>query len=299
MSRPFLFACAVVLCFALPVCAAAAPVRAATDGAGRRVELPDRPVRVVALTPSLTEMAYSIGAGDAIVGVTDHTDYPSDARGKPSVGGMVDPSIERIVALRPDLVLATLESNRPAVIDALQRLGIPVFVIRPQGLEGILQAVEQIGVALNRVTDARTAVDRLRARRQDVARRVMRLPKPRVFVLIWPDPVATVGRHSFIAEAIEAAGAICVTRDLPQQWPRVSLEEVVRLAPDTLVLIANGHPTLSIDELKTRPGWNRVPAVIANRFIEIDARLEHSSPVVFDAVETLARMLHPEAFQKR
>lgn len=299
MIRSFPLAPVVVLCVALPVCAAAAPVRTATDGTGRRVELPDTPVRVVALTPSLTEMAYSFGAGDAIVGVTDHTDYPSDARGKPSVGGMVDPSIERIVALRPDLVLATLESNRPAVIDALQRLGIPVFVIRPQGLEGILQAVEQIGVALNRVTDARTAVDRLRARRQDVARRVMGLPKPRVFVLIWPDPVATVGRHSFIAEAIEAAGAICVTRDLPQQWPRVSLEEVVQLAPDTLVLIANGHPTLSIDELKTRPGWNRVPAVIANRFIEIDARLEHSSPVVFDAVETLARMLHPEAFPKR
>jgi iron complex transport system substrate-binding protein len=299
MIRPSRFAPVVVLYFALPVYAAAAPVRMVTDGTGRRIELPDKPVRVVALTPSLTEMAYGIGAGDAIVGVTDHTDYPSEARAKPSVGGMVDPSIERIVALRPDLVLATLESNRPAAIDALQRLGIPVFVIRPQGLEGILQAVEQIGVAVNRVTDARTAVDRLRARRQDVARRVMGLPKPRVFVLIWPDPVATVGRHSFIAEAIEAAGATCVTRHLPQQWPRVSLEEVVRLAPDTLVLIANGHPTLSIDELKTRPGWNRVPAVIANRFIEIDARLEHSSPVVFDAVETLARMLHPEAFSKR
>jgi iron complex transport system substrate-binding protein len=298
MIRPFLLA-PVVLCFALPVCAAAAPVRMVTDGTGRRVELPDKPMRVVALTPSLTEMAYTLGAGDTIVGVTDHTDYPSDARRKPSIGGMVDPSIERIVALRPDLVLATFESNRPAVIDALQRLGLPVFVIRPEGLDGILQAVEQIGVALNRVTDARTAVDRLRGRRQEVARRVMGLPKPRVFVLIWPDPVATVGRHSFIAEAIEAAGAICVTRDLPQEWPRVSLEEVVRLAPDTLVLIANGHPTLSIDELKTRPGWNRVPAVIANRFIEIDARLEHSSPVVFDAVETLARTLHPEAFPKR
>ena len=78
----------------------------------------------------------------------------------------------------------------------------------------------------------------------------------------------------------------------------MSLEEVVRLAPDTIVLIANGHPTLSLDELGTRPGWNRVPAVIAHRFVEIDARLEHSSPVVFDALEELARLLHPQAFQK-
>lgn len=299
MIRAFALAFVVLVGVAPGVFAGASPVRVVTDGAGRRVELPDRPLRVVALTPSLTEMVYSLGAGDAIAGVVDHTDYPSEARAKPSVGGMVDPSIERIVALRPDLVLATLESNRSTTIDALQHVGIPVFVIRPEGLEGILQAVEQIGLALNRLKDAQATVAQLRARRQDVARRVTALPKPRVFVLIWPDPVATVGRHSFIAEAIEAAGAICVTSDLPQQWPRLSLEEVVRLAPDTLVLIANGHPTLSIDELKTRPGWQRVPAVMANHFIEIDARLEHSSPVVFDAIENLARMLHPEVFGKR
>jgi iron complex transport system substrate-binding protein len=270
-----------------------------TDGVGRRVELPDTPRRVVTLTPSLAEIMYSIGAGGEIVGVTDHTDYPSDARTKPRIGGMVDPSVERIVALRPDLVLATLESNRPTAIDAVQRLGIPVFVIRPEGLEGILQAVEQVGLALNRTPAARAAVERLRVRRQDVARRVMGLPKPNVFVLIWPDPVVTVGRRAFITEAIEASGARCVTSDLPQPWPHLSLEEVVRLAPDTIVLIANGHPTLAIDELKTRPGWDRVPAVIAHRFIEIDARLEHSSPVVFDALEELARALHPEAFQKQ
>jgi iron complex transport system substrate-binding protein len=297
--RTLALASVMVMGVAPGVCAGTPPSRSVTDGAGRRVEVPDKPLRVVALTPSLAEMVYGIGAGTAIVGVTDHTDYPSDARAKPSVGGMVDPSLERIVALHPDLVLATLESNRPATIDALQHLDIPVFVVRPEGLEGILQAVDQIGVALNRAQDARTAVAQLRARRQDVARRVIGLPKPRVFVLIWPDPVATVGRHSFIAEAIEAAGADCVTSDLPQQWPRLSLEEVVRLAPDTIVLIEDGHPTLSIGELKTRPGWSRVPAVIANRVVEIDARLEHSSPVVFDAVENLARVLHPEAFGKR
>jgi cobalamin transport system substrate-binding protein len=299
MIRTLAIVSAVVIGLTSAVFAGEAATRPLTDGAGRRVGVPDTPLRVVALTPSLTEMVYSIGAGDTIVGVTDHTDYPSEARAKPSVGGMVDPSIERIVALRPDLVLATLESNRATSIDALQRLGIPVFVIRPEGLDGILQAVEQIGLALNRLQSARMAVEKLRARRRGVAGRVAGLPKPRVFVLIWPDPVATVGRHSFIAEAVETAGADCVTSDLPQQWPRVSLEEVVRLAPDTIVLIANGHPTLSIDELKTRPGWNRVPAVIANRFIEIDARLEHSSPVVFDAIEDLARKLHPDAFRKR
>jgi iron complex transport system substrate-binding protein len=211
---------------------------------------------------------------------------------------MVDPSIERIVALHPDVVFAESKANRGSTIDALQRLGIPVFVIRAEGLDGILQAVQQVGTALNRTLVARALVDRLRARRAEVARRVRGLPKPRVFVLIWPDPVVTVGQHAFITEAVEAAGAICVTSNIPQLWPRLSLEEVVRLAPDTLVLIKGGHRTLAIDEMKTRPGWDRVPAVVADRFVEIDARFEHSSPVVFDALEELARMLHPQAFQK-
>jgi iron complex transport system substrate-binding protein len=89
-----------------------------------------------------------------------------------------------------------------------------------------------------------------------------------------------------------------VTRDVPQAWPRLSLEEVVRLAPEALVLIENGHPTLPTSELKSRPGWNRVPAVIRSRFVEVDARLQHSSPLVFDAIEQLAHLFHPEAFAK-
>lgn len=277
---------------------AVAPARGVTDGVGRQVQLPDQPRRLVALTPSLTETVYSLGAGGDLVGITDYTDYPPEARNTPSVGGMVDPSIERIVALRPDLVLATLESNRIETIDALQRLGIPVFAVRPEGLEGILEAVQYVGVALNRVSDARMLVERLRTRHEAVVRRLLGRPRPRVFVMIWPDPVVTVGQHAFITEAIEAAGAISVTGDIPQQWPRVSLEEVVRRAPDTILLIKGGHQTLPLSAFKTRPGWNRMRAVLENRFIEVDARVQHSSPVVFDALEELARVLHPEAFEK-
>lgn len=275
-----------------------APTRTVTDGVGRRVELAESPHRVVTLTPSLTEMVYSLDGGSDLVGVTDYTDYPPEAHTKPSVGGMVDPSIERIVSLHPDIVFAESKANRTSTVDAVQRLGIPVFVVRAEGLDGVVQAVHQVGTALNRTSVARALVDRLRARREEVARRVSGLPKPRVFVLIWPDPVVTVGQHAFITEAVEAAGAVCVTSNIPQLWPRLSLEEVVRLAPDTLVLIKGGHRTLAIDEMKTRPGWDRVPAVVANRFVEVDARFEHSSPVVFDALEELARLLHPSAFQK-
>jgi iron complex transport system substrate-binding protein len=298
MTRTFGLTAAILTWLVFTVSAVGAPRRGVTDGVGRRVELPERPHRVVALTPTLTEMMYSLDAGADLVGVTDYAEYPPEAHTRPSVGGIVDPSIERIVALHPDLVFAEFRANRAITVDALQRLGIPVFLIRVEGLDGILQAVQQVGTALNRTPVARALVDRLRARREEVTRRVRGLPKPRVFVLIWPDPVVTVGQHAFIAEAVEAAGAICVTSNIPQLWPRLSLEEVVRLAPETLLLIKGGHGTLAIDEMKTRPGWDRVPAVVASRFVEVDARFEHSSPVVFDALEELARLLHPQAFQK-
>jgi iron complex transport system substrate-binding protein len=275
--------------------ASSAPVmRDVVDGTGRHVQVPDRPHRVIALTPSLAETIYSLGGGGDLVGVTDHSDYPPEARDHPSVGGIVDPSIERIVALSPDLVIASLESNRKDTVDALERLRIPVFVVNPEGLSGVLLATRQIGGALHRTPEATELIDRLESRRASVARRLIGRSKPRVFVLIWPDPVVTVGRHAFITEVVEAAGGNCVTSDLSQPWPRLSLEEVVRRAPDTLLLIKGGHPTLAVSDFASRPGWDQVPAVRANRFVEIDARLEHSSPLVFDALEDMARALHPD-----
>jgi iron complex transport system substrate-binding protein len=296
MRMKTLARCSLAVAATLALASPATAMRDVVDGTGRHVQVPDRPHRVIALTPSLAETIYSLGGGVDIVGVTDHTDYPAEARHHPSVGGIVDPSIERIVALSPDLVIATLEANRTDTIDALERLRIPVFVVNPEGLSGVLQAIRQIGGALNRTPETERLIGRLEARLGEVARRLIGRPKPRVFVLIWPDPVVTVGRHAFITEVVEAAGATCVTSDLSQPWPRLSLEEVVRRAPDTLLLIKGGHPTMGVADFASRPGWDQVPAVRANRFVEIDARLEHSSPLVFDALEDLARALHPDAF---
>jgi iron complex transport system substrate-binding protein len=122
----------------------------------------------VALAPSITETIYSIGAGDTVVGVTDFTDWPAEATQRPSVGGILNPSIERLVSLRPDVVIATREVNHTDTISALDRLGIPVFVVDPQGLDGVLESIRQVGRALNRSGDADRLVERLRVRRAAV-----------------------------------------------------------------------------------------------------------------------------------
>jgi iron complex transport system substrate-binding protein len=272
--------------------------REVVDAIGRHVRVLATPHRVVALAPSITETIYSLGAGDEVAGVTDFSDWPAEARARPSVGGIVNPSIEKIVALRPDLVIATREVNHNDTIDQLDRLRIPVFVVDPQRLNGIVESVRQIGHALNRSADADRLADRLRARRDGVIGRVRGLPRPRVLLVIWPDPVITIGRQAFITDVITAAGGHSVTEDLSQQWPQISLEEVLRRNPDWLLLPANGHQPISIADLERRPGWARVEAVRRHRALYYDERLDHSSPLAFDAMEDIARQLHPDAFSR-
>src|SRR5712692_6423417 len=263
----------IIVALACGVTASAAG-RELVDAMGRHVRVPSTPHRVMALAPSITETIYSIGAGDEVVGVTDFTDWPAEAQRRPSVGGLVNPSIEMLVSLRPDLVIATREVNHKETIDEMDRLKIPVFVIDPQGLDGVLESIRQVGRALNRSGDADRLVDRLRARRDAVMTRVRRLARPRVLLVIWPDPVITIGRQAFITDVITAAGGQSVTEDLAQQWPQISLEEVLRRNPDWLLLPANGHQPISVADLEQRPGWDRVEAVRRHRVFYYDERLD-------------------------
>jgi len=278
--------------------AASAADRELVDALGRRVRVPSAPHRIVALAPSITETIYSIGAGDDVVGVTDFTDWPAEAQRRPSVGGLVNPSIEMLVSLRPDLVIASREVNHKETLDELDRLRIPLFVVDPQGLDGVLESVRQVGRALNRSSDADRLVDRLRARRDAVVTRVRGLARPRVLLVIWADPFVTIGRSAFIPDVVRAAGGQSVTDDLSQQWPQISLEEVLRRNPDWLLLPANGHQPISLADLERRPGWDRIEAVRRQRVIYYDERLDHSSPRAFDALEDLAKHLHAEAFSR-
>jgi iron complex transport system substrate-binding protein len=117
-------------------------------------------------------------------------------------------------------------------------------------------------------------------------------------LVIWPDPVITIGRHAFITDVINAAGGQSVTEDLAQPYPQISLEEVLRRNPDWLLLPANGHQPISLADLERRPGWNRVEAVRGRRVFYYDERLDHSSPRAFDALEAIAKQLHADAFSR-
>jgi ABC-type Fe3+-hydroxamate transport system substrate-binding protein len=277
-------------------CAPVLASRELKDELGRSVHLPDNPQRVVCLAPSLTETVYALGLGAAVVGVTDFTDDPPDAKTKPSVGGLDDASLEKIVSLHPDLVLALGVINREETVDGLEHVGIPVYVVDPQGLQGIVASIQHVGDALNRSSDAARLLKRLEEQRLAVAARVGKLARPKVLVVIWYDPVITAGSKSFITDVISAAGAQSITGDIPQAWPQISLEDVLRRSPDFVLLVRGAHGGITREELEAHAGWDQLQAVRDNHVIYMGERLFRPSPVVFDALVQLAKALHPEAF---
>jgi iron complex transport system substrate-binding protein len=265
--------------------------RSLTDETGRTVVVPDHPHRVICLMPTVTDTVYALGAGGDVVAISDYTKYPAAALKKPSVGDLIKPSIETIVSLHPDLVIGMQPKGPMEVTDQLERAGIPIFLVSPHGIAGILHSVESIGMALNRTPEADVLVHSLQERVDAVKSRTQGLPAPRVFMPVWYDPITTIGRNAFITEIIAAAGGRSVTDDLPTEWPQISMEVVLERAPDALLLVRGGKTTLQV--LEGRPGWSSMAAIKKQRAYYVDDRINLASPVAIDALEDLAKQFHP------
>jgi iron complex transport system substrate-binding protein len=280
--------------------AATATSREVTDELGRRVQVPNAARHVVSLAPNLTEIVFALGEGENLAGDTDFCDYPSEATRKPHVGGTVNPNLERVASLMPDLVLATRSINRRETVAALDRVGLPVYVTDPHSVDEMIASVEHIGNALGAEKSAATVVSDLRGRLAELERRLGGSAPRRVFFVVWTDPLISIGRDTFIADALRRAGGRSVI-DTAAEWPRISLEEVVRLQPEFLVFASahGGDMRRDIAALHTRPGWRNLEALRNENVILLSDTINRPAPRMMDAVEQLARALHPEAFLSR
>lgn len=270
---------------------ASAASRRVRDDLGREIMVPDHPHRLICLAPSVADTVYAIGAGNDVIAVSDFTEYPAEARLKPSVGLPLSPSLETIVSLHPDLVIGSSDFGGLGIVSQMQQVGIPIFMMNPQGLEGIFNSVLSLGKALNRETEAKQVVSRLRRRVEAVQARVKDKPSVPVFMLIWPDPITTIGKRSFITEIIAAAGGRSITDDLEGDWPNISLESLVARAPQSILLVRGAK--MSFADLAKRPEWSSIAAIREHRVFYTDDRLYSPSPVAIEALENLARQFHP------
>jgi iron complex transport system substrate-binding protein len=306
------FVSALVAC-AMPVCAQTtpkdgpivirdrvlegAPPKVMTDEVGRRVQIPADVKRVVSLAPNLTETIYALGLGKLLVGDTNFCDTPPAAKLQAHIGDPQNPNLEAIVALQPDLVLATTSINRVETADALKQLGFPVYTSDPQTVRGMLDSVEHIAEAMNEKQRGTELVALLQQRLDAVHARLSERPMVHVLFVVWLEPLQSIGQDTFISDALRWAGAESVVVS-KQKWPHLSIEEVVRLQPDYIVFSADhsGGASTELADLRARPVWRDLDAVEQGHVVNVSDEIVRPSPGLVDVIEQLAHEVHPEAF---
>ena len=272
-------------------------LREVTDETGRTVRIPRSPRRVVSLAPGLTETVYALGLQDLLVGDTDYCDFPPDAQLKPKVGGAINPSLEAIADLHPDLVLVTKSLNRIETVNSLANLGIPSYAIDPQSVAAIISSTQRLAEILGAPEAGDALAKDLERRLAGIQRRVAPFPRRTALFVIWTQPLISVGKQTFIADALQHAGAESII-DSSENWPKVSLEEVARLQPEFLVFPDTHTETtpLNIESLAGLPGWRILDAVRNHRYAKTSEAVDRPAPRIVSAIEDLARQFHPEAF---
>ncbi|MGO9572490.1 MAG: ABC transporter substrate-binding protein [Desulfomonilaceae bacterium] len=261
----------------------------------RQVCISAFPKRVISLAPSLTEIVFDLGAGHTLVGRTARCNEPPDALKIQDVGAYMNPDLERVIALRPDLVLSPERGIRKEVVDRLTELGILTFVDNSETLDDIVHSVNRLGTILGRESDAETIVQQFQQRRQAVRERVHHARKPLILFAVGIRPLVVAGGRSFIGSLIREAGGVNVAEEAAVPYPKFSMEEVARRDPDIITVL---NKECRDDECFNE--WQKhqdLRAVQRHQIYQLDADLiARPSPRIIDALEQLAAILHSNVF---
>jgi len=265
------------------------------DATGTSFSFSSPPQRIVSLAPSLTESLYLLGAGERIVGVTIFADVPAEAGKKEKVGTMLNPSIEKIVSLNPDLVLITQEGNKSQTMSKLRHLGIKVFVLgESRSFSDIKEHFLLLGKIVGQEKTAGQIVRKAAGIITKVSKEVSPLPLVRVFWQVWPKPLFTVAKGTFIDELIRMAGGINIAHEAKTRYPRYSREAVIKENPQVVILTTGGKELAKRQEEE----WRRFH--LRARIYRVDPNLvSRPTPLAFaKGLEEVARRFHPEAFER-
>jgi iron complex transport system substrate-binding protein len=273
-----------------------------TDDTGYAAEFRKTPARVVSVAPNVTEIVFAIGADDKLVGVTEQCDFPPEAKQKARIGDFVNPSLEKIVACEPDVVIGC--GTLHPVLGRLRDLGVPVLSFNPMAIEELLVMIEKIAIVAARQEAASTLTFSLRREVQEVSSRVGELDdsaKVRVFVEIWRDPLLTAGRGSFVHDLVESAGGINVAASVGNHYFEISQEQVLDANPDVILAVYMEEGVSARQMIVSRETWRTVSAVVSGRvFEDIDPDLLLRPSVrAVHVVRQLAEQFYPERFGEK
>ncbi len=274
----------------------AAPPRAAitvVDDHGATVTLPATPHRIISLAPNVTEILFSLGLGREVVGVSSYSDYPAAAKRLPVVYTFNGPNIEKILALKPDLLIAAAIVT-PAAIAKLRSLHLPVLVTDPSTVPDILKDIQLVGAATGARGAATTEVAGLQ-RRIDRVKTVMRhiQARPRVFYELDPKSFYTGGKGSFVDSLITLAGGVNIAGKIANPYPALSAETLIASNPQYIILGDYNYGT-TVASVAARPGFGLISAVKDHHVYAFnDDLISRPGPRIVDGLERLAVLIHP------
>jgi iron complex transport system substrate-binding protein len=272
--------------------------RLLTDEVGRKVKIPHAPKRIISLAPSITETLFALGLNEEIVGVTGFCDYPEAALKKPRIGGFVNPDIERIVSLKPDLIIGIRDGNRMETIQRLNDLGFSVYLVDPKGFDGVMRTIENIGEIVGNQDESKRLIRNMKKKKEHIVSVTQFLHKPKVFFQLGYAPIITVGRDTLANDLISLAGGRNISENESLNYPAYSIETIVSKAPEIIIMSSMESKRDYSNLVKMWLNWKSIPAVRMNALHVVDSNIvDRPTPRIEEGLEALARMIHPEALR--
>jgi len=268
-----------------------------TDDLGWKITVDSPPERIISLAPSNTEILFALGLGKKVVGVTIYDNYPEEARDIAKVGGFSTADVEKVVALKPDLVFVGVRHEKE-VVPALDRVGIKTFGLNPKTVEGVLDSIRLAGQATGCEEEAEKLANDLKRRMNVVTAKTAGLaPSGRLRTLYvnWYDPIKSAGRDTFADDLIRQAGGVNVTNDF-SGYNAISLEVILARNPEAMIVTNMATSGNAVSKaIMTESRLAGIEARVKGRVYEVDSNLvERAGPRLFDGLEEVARLLHPE-----
>lgn len=233
------------------------------------------PKRIIALAPHIVESLYEIGAGDNIVATVDYADYPAQALNIPRVGGYHGLQMEKILQLKPDLIIVWKNGNRQQDIEQLVRLGLPLAYSTTGSVADVAAIIEHLGEVTHKRENAKIVADKYRSKLASIRAENSGKAKIKAFYQLWSEPLRTINKNTFIHEMLNICGANNVFADVSTEYPQISLENVVVARPE-LIVIPDEKSEVKQPKIDWQP-WQMIPAVKNNAFIHVNADLIHRS----------------------
>ncbi|HUO77204.1 MAG TPA: cobalamin-binding protein [Thermodesulfovibrionales bacterium] len=258
----------------------------------------ETPQRIISLAPNMTEILFALGLGNRIVGVTSFCDYPAEAKRKPKVGGMSNPSLEAVISLKPDLVVMTIDGNPREFEERLRSLGIKTYVFRASRLRELPKGIRDLGKALGVQEEAETfarefeaAVKRVGAGEGMTGSHTLSARK-RVLFIVWPEPLIAAGPGTVIDDALALIGFDNIASDSRVAYPKYSIEEIIRRAPD-VIIIGRGMERQDIEKISAGllKRLHSVPAVRNKRVFYVSDDLYRLGPRTIRGIDEISRLV--------